>query len=372
VRQERKDKNKDCEHLYEQIVKAKADWEATFDSIADMICILDKDGKIVRVNRSFSRRLKKTYEEIIGAHCTEMIHDSPVSPASRPFCSMFDAAEPVPKEQDLAIEGDIFTASLSPFHDSAGNLQGSVLIFRDVTEKKKLEERLIQSEKMAAVGTFAAEIGHEINNHLDYVGNYLYLLSESLATDFAKRRYIEKIQIGINNLTLMTCDLLEFARPQIEPFEPLELSRVIDAALELADKKIVDTRVRILKRYGCQDKMIVGSARMLQQVFLNLFQNALDAMQPGGQITVTTSDDKLRCTVDIEDTGFGIAEKNLARIFEPFFTTKKSKDKRGTGLGLAICYNIIRQHDGDISVISKEGKGTVVSISLPAAVRHSK
>ncbi len=369
MRQEHKDRNKDCEHLYEQIVKAKADWEATFDSITDMICILDKEGRIVRVNRSFSKRLKKSYEEIIGAHCTEIIHDSPVSPSSRPFRSMFDAAQPVPEEQDLAIEGDIFTASLSPFHDLAGNLQGSVLIFRDITEKKRLEERLIQSEKMVAVGTFASEIGHEINNHLDYVSNYLYLLSDSLPIDFEKRGYLEKIQIGINNLSLMTRDLLEFARPQIEPFEPLELSRIIDAALELADKKIADTRIRIMKLYGCHDQMVVGSARMLQQVFLNLFQNALDAMQPGGQITITTSDNKLRCAVDIEDTGFGISEKNLARIFEPFFTTKKSKEKRGTGLGLAICYNIIKQHDGDISVSSKEGKGTVVSISLPAAAR---
>jgi PAS domain S-box-containing protein len=128
VNRENNDKNKDCEHLYEQIVKAKADWEATFDSIPDMICILDKEGRIVRVNRSFSRRLKKSYEAIIGAHYTEIIHDSPISPSSRPFRNMFDAAKPVPQEQDLAIEGDIFTASLSPFRDISGNLQGAVLI----------------------------------------------------------------------------------------------------------------------------------------------------------------------------------------------------------------------------------------------------
>jgi len=371
VSRENRDKSLDSEHLYERIVKAKTDWEATFDSIPDMICIINKEGRIVRVNRAFSRRLKKSYEAVIGAHCAEIIHDSPVHPGSRPFRTMVDAAKPVQQEWDMAIEGDIFTTSLSPFHDTTGKLQGSVLIFRDITDKKRLEERLIQSEKMAAVGTFAAEIAHEINNPLDYIGNYLYLLSESLPPNFEKRGYLEKIQTGIDNLELMTRDLLEFARPQIEPFEPIEVDPVIDAALELADKKITDARVMVVKRYGSRDRQVVGSARMLQQVFLNLFQNALDAMQPGGQIIVTTSCNEVRCAIDIEDTGSGISEKILARVFEPFFTTKKSLEKRGTGLGLAICYNIIKQHDGDISVFSKEGKGTVVSISLPAAVGNS-
>ena len=361
----------ESEHLYDRIVKAKTDWEATFDSIPDMICIIDKDGKIVRVNRAFSRRMKKSYDALIGAHCAEIIHDSPVHPGSRPFSVMVDAAQPSQQEWDLAIEGDIFTTSLSPFHDTVGNLQGSILIFRDITDKKRLEERLIQSEKMAAVGTFAAEIAHEINNPLDYIGNYLYLLSESLPPDFDKRGYLKKVQLGIDNLELMTRDLLEFARPQVEPFEPLELTDVIDAALELAGKKIIDARIMVMKRYGCQNRLVVGSARMLQQVFLNLFQNALDAMQPGGHIIVTTSCNEVRCTVNVEDTGSGISEKNLARVFEPFFTTKKSLVKRGTGLGLAICYNIIKQHDGEISVFSKEGKGTVISISLPAAARNN-
>lgn len=368
---ENRNKNLDSEHLYDRIVKAKTDWEATFDSIPDMICIINKEGRIVRVNRAFSRRLKKSYEAIIGAHCTEIIHDSPGYPGSRPFRSMVDVSEPVQQEWNMAIEGDIFTTSLSPFHDTAGNLQGSILIFRDITDKKRLEERLIQSEKMAAVGTFAAEIAHEINNPLDYIGNYVYLLSESLPPSFEKRGYLEKIQTGIDNLALMTRDLLEFARPQIEPFEHIELSPIIDAALELADKKIADAQIMVMKSYGCQDRSVVGSARMLQQVFLNLFQNALDAMQPGGKIIVTTSCNDVRCTVNVEDTGSGISEKNLARVFEPFFTTKKSLVKRGTGLGLAICYNIIKQHDGDISVFSKEGKGTVISISLPAAARSS-
>jgi signal transduction histidine kinase len=111
----------------------------------------------------------------------------------------------------------------------------------------------------------------------------------------------------------------------------------------------------------------MGSERMLRRVFENLIQNALDALMPGGSIVLTTFCDQARFTVEVADTGSGIAAKNIAKIFEPFFTTKKRIERRGTGLGLAICYNVIKQHNGEIAVSSKEGQGTKFVITLPPA-----
>jgi PAS domain S-box-containing protein len=368
VKQEQTDMNMngEFEHVYEQVAKAKEEWQNTVDSIPDMICILDKDGRILRVNRAFSTRLHKTYDVLIGAQCSEVIHSSNRPPSQCPFRSVITAGKTVQQEEDIEIDGSLFAATLYPFYNAAGELQGAVHIFRDITDQKRLKDQLIQAEKMAAVGTFAAEIAHEINNPLDYTGNYLYLLSESLPPDFEKREYLEKIQKGIDNLSRLAKDLLEFSRPQTDTFSEVDLQRVISASLEYTARQIADNDISVTTSYGCPNMTCLGSERMLLQVFVNLIQNALDALTSGGYIKITTSCDDARSFVEIRDSGSGIAAKNISKIFEPFFTTKRTIAKRGTGLGLTISHNIIKQHGGHISVSSEEGRGTTFTITLPA------
>ena len=357
----------ELDRLLEQAVKTGDDWQDTFDSIPDLICVLDRDARIIRVNRSFSERLHKPSVALIGVRCSDVIHASPMPPATCLFPSVITAGQPAQEEQDVEIGGSLFAASFFPLYDATGGIRGAVRIFRDITEKKRLNDQFTQSEKMAAIGTLAAEMAHEINNPLHYINNYLYLLYESLPLDFAQKEYVDKIQTGVDNLAQLTRDLLEFSRPQTDPFLPVNLRDVVKTSLDLCEKHIRERHVRVVRHDGPRESLVMGSERMLQQVFANLIQNALDALTPEGCIVLTTSCDEERCTVECEDTGSGIEAKNIARIFEPFFTTKKSFDRRGTGLGLSICYNIIKQHNGDIAVSSKEGQGTKFTITLPAA-----
>ncbi len=367
MRQGHAEIHREFDRLYAQVVKAKEDWQNTVDSIPDLICILDKEARILRVNRSFSTQLNRPYDELIGVRCAEAIHASELPPSNCPFRTVINAGQTMQQEQDIEIKGSLFAASLYPFLDTAGKLRGAVHIFRDITDQKKLKDQLIQAEKMAAVGTLAAEIAHEINNPLDYINNYLYLLSESLPADFRNKEYIDRIQKGIDNLAVLTRDLLEFSRPPADAFTAVNLHHILEMSLEFTAKQINDSHIQVVKRYGCPDRFAMGSERMLRQVFVNLIQNALDALMPYGHISITTSCVDDLFIVEVEDGGSGVAAQNVSRIFEPFFTTKKAAEKRGTGLGLTICYNIIKHHGGSITVSSKEGQGTTFTITLPAA-----
>ena len=360
--------NQDLKTLYGQVIKVKADWQNTFDSIPDMICILDREARITRVNRAFSVRMNKSYHELIGASCHEIIHGMATPPEMCPFSTVLQTSDPVGYEMEIQIGDSLFETSLFPYLDSSGDVQGAVHIFRDVTDQKALKQKLLHSEKMAAIGTLAAEIAHEINNPLDYINNYLYLLSETLPDDFDKKEYLDKIEAGIDNLATLTRDLLEFARPQIDAFGPQDMHTVIEHSLEFSGKYLAEKQVQITKQYGCPEKKVLGSGRMLQQVMLNLILNSLDAMPDGGTITIATKCENDMFIMEFTDTGVGIPEVNRSRIFEPFFTTKKTSGKRGSGLGLSICYNIINQHNGDIRVSSNEGEDTTFTVVLPLAV----
>lgn len=347
-----------------RLLKAKADWQNTFDSIADLVCILDLNGRITRVNKAFSQRLGLPYQSIIGNSCAGIIHKGDPPPDCR-LRDVIETGRPAGDDVEIRIGESIYSTSLFPFFDSTGKIRGAVHVFRDITEQKALKERLVQSEKMAAIGQLVAEIAHDINNPLDYITNYLYLLSESLPKDFEHREYLKKIETGIDNLAALTRDMLEFSRPQIDAYMPVDLHRIIENALEFSGHYLRQGRVEVIRSFCCKGLKVMGSEQMLLQVFLNLILNSIDAMPNGGTITVATSCRGNIIVVEFSDTGTGIPEKNISRIFEPFFTTKKSSEKRGTGLGLTICYNIIHQHKGEISVSSTVGKGTTFTITFP-------
>jgi two-component system, NtrC family, sensor kinase len=347
------------------VSKANADLHHAVDSFSDMICILDGESRITHVNRSFSERLNKPYKKIVGSYCYEVLHSSRKPLPTCPFRAVMQTGQPMQVTGDFEIGDGLFTASIIPFYDAAGGLHGAVHIFREIDELKKAKNKSVQSEKMTAIGTLAAEIAHEINNPLHYINNYLYLISESLPPDFSNRDYLDKIQSGLDSLVVLTRDLLEFARPRLDVFVPVDVHRIMDTSLELAAKAISEKRVGIIKQYECIDKQVLGSDDVLQQVFANLIQNALDSMTMDGSITIQSSCKKNLLTLKIGDSGTGIPRKNISKIFDPFFTTKKNAPKRGTGLGLSICYNIIKQLQGDITVSSEEGTGTTFTITLP-------
>lgn len=216
----------------------------------------------------------------------------------------------------------------------------------------------------------AGHIAHEINNPLEYITNYLFLLSESLPPDVVKKGYLQKIEKGIGNLAALTKDLLDLSRMDNAEFSAKNIHRIIDQSLEPYQTAFVRENVALRREYHARDCAVLCSEEMLRQVFGHIIQNALDAMSKAVRtLSIKTFCKKGVIKIAFADTGAGIPERNLDKVFAPFFTTKKSIDKRGTGLGLTLCYNFIRRHHGMIHIASPAGKGATVTITLPVLPR---
>lgn len=346
-------------------------WEDIFDAIPDMVCVLDSEARITRCNRSLCDRLKLTPDRIMRARCQEVLNAAGAIFSRDLFDVAGKKVMPQRNPSDLEIGDFRFSVNSIPLSNAAGDAIGSILIFHDITDLTKSNEKVIQDRKMEAVGRLAGEIAHEINNPLLYIGNYLYLLSEELPPDFDKGEYIEKIQGGVDKLTAFTRDLVDFSRPMGDEFLPVDVQSMLGSALETLTDGLRGKQIEVMKRFDCGGERVLGSGEKLRKVFVNLIQNAIDAMDQGGAVTITTDCSDRLVTVIFEDTGVGITEENLHRIFDPFFTTRTGPAKKGAGLGLAVCYNIVRRHGGGITASSRAGGGTKITVTLPASTQRS-
>ncbi|WP_434414992.1 ATP-binding protein [Nannocystis pusilla] len=241
---------------------------------------------------------------------------------------------------------------------------GAVLVALDLRRRRALEDQVLRTQKLAAVGLLAAGIAHEINNPLSGVVGYSRLLLEK-PLDPNVREKVEKIAASGERCRKIVEGVLLFSRQREGGKRRLlDLSGLIDRVIGIGEYQWRMHNVRIL-RSGLQAAMIVGDADQLEQVLLNLFSNAVDAMPRGGRIRIRLDREDGRVVVEIADEGCGIAPEILDRIFDPFFSTKDIG--KGTGLGLAISYGIIKDHGGDILVRSQPGLGTTFTIHLPDA-----
>jgi signal transduction histidine kinase len=324
----------------------------------DPICLLDKDGIILYVNGLFRRLFQKEGERLIGTRCWESVHGVGELPSDCPLRSDAPFGERCREGYDA--EGRMYDPVLYPLNDEAGSRSGSVLLFRSATAVANRDD----AEK-EELGALVAGLSHEINNPLDYVNNYLYLLSESLPGDFEGRQYLEKMQIGLDVIERVLKDLGEYARPCEEPLGAVELPPVIDKALALQTEEVSERRIKVTKSYGCGNSPVRGSEAMLLRAFTSLIENAVDAVGTGGSVMVATARKGATVSAEVRDSGAGIAVESLPRIFEPFFSMKKTGRKRRSSAGLALCRRIIKQHGGDITVFSREGEGTVFRATFP-------
>ncbi|WP_096333267.1 ATP-binding protein [Nannocystis exedens] len=261
------------------------------------------------------------------------------------------------KEIPLHLEGRLLRGA-----DDPG--AGAVLVALDLRRRRALEDQVLRTQKLAAVGLLAAGIAHEINNPLSGVVGYSRLLLEK-PLDPNVREKVEKIAASGERCRKIVEGVLLFSRQREGGKRRLvDLSGLIDRVIGIGEYQWRMHNVRIL-RSGLQAAMVVGDADQLEQVLLNLLSNAVDAMPRGGRIRIRLDREDGRVVVEIADEGCGIAPEILDRIFDPFFSTKDIG--KGTGLGLAISYGIIKDHGGDILVRSQPGLGTTFTIHLPDA-----
>jgi two-component system, NtrC family, sensor kinase len=262
----------------------------------------------------------------------------------------------------------ILNIALAPLKRADAHEPGGVLVvLEDVTGRVRLEEQLQQREKLSSIGLLAAGVAHEINTPLTGVSSYTQMLLGMLADTDPKHALLQKIRRQTDRATGIVNNLLNFSRTGgVTEFGDVDLARVLDDTLQLLEPQLRQSRVEVVREYTAELPRVYANAGKLQQVFTNLLLNARDAIPDGGTITLRTSaSERDAITVEVADTGIGIAAENVARIYDPFFTTKGVG--RGTGLGLAVSYGIVQEHAGHIAVESVPGGGTTFRITLPTA-----
>jgi PAS domain S-box-containing protein len=266
-------------------------------------------------------------------------------------------------------ETRIVNVAIAPLVTRKFHVIGRLIIVDDITQRVELEAQLSQTDKLSSIGLLAAGVAHEVNTPLAVISSYAQMLSKQLQSDAGKTALLEKITRSTFRASEIVNNLLNFSRTSGTEFTDVDVNKIILDTLALLEHQFRVSKIKVQDELYENLPQIQGNAGRLQQVFLNLFLNAKDAMPRGGTLRVSTSNGD-GVNVSVSDTGSGIAQEHIARIYDPFFTTKtapKDGQSKGTGLGLSVTYGIIQEHAGKIRVESRPGEGTTFYLDFPLA-----
>ncbi|MBI4682792.1 MAG: PAS domain S-box protein [Nitrospirae bacterium] len=346
---------------------SQKEWHDTFDSIQDLVYISDRKHTLLKVNRAFAKYFGSTPKEIINKKCSSFFHEGACPVPECPHAAAVKNKTPGFSEFLEPSRNRLFKISSFPYYSQGGELTGTICIARDITDEREKELRYILSERLAALGQMSATIAHEINNPLAAIsGCSEGLLKRVRAGGYERElfeNYLSIIEEEVFRCKKITNELLSFVRVGNKEKEKLDIHALLDRTLELVALQNRMENIDIQKRYGDTMPVIEGSEVEMGQVFMAVITNALDAMGHKGTLLIVTENTGRTFDISIRDTGTGISKDHMHKIFEPFFTTKIKSG--GTGLGLSIAKQIIQNHNGSLNVLSEEGKGATVKISLP-------
>jgi len=341
-----------------------ASWETTFNSMSDAICLLALDGTIVRCNQAMSELTGKPRENIIRQKCYKLVHGSENHMEGCPHLKMIKSGH---RESIEFMAGDKwFYTVVDPIFDDKGAITGSVHIMEDVTERKKMEETMIMTDRLASIGELSSGIAHELNNPLTSVIGLTQLLLEGENIPEGISEDLQMVNSEAQRAAKVVKNLLIFARKHPNEMQLSDVNQAIEKVLELREYEQKVSNIRVIRDFAPDLPQIVMDHFQIQQVFLNIVINAEFAMKEAhneGTLVIKTEMVGEMVRVSFTDDGPGIPGENLKRIFNPFFTTKEVG--KGTGLGLSICHGIISQHGGNIYAESVLGKGTTFVVELP-------
>ncbi len=259
----------------------------------------------------------------------------------------------------------VLNVAIAPLVSKEMKQIGRLIILDDITDRDELERRLVQADKLSSIGLLAAGVAHEVNTPLAVISTYAQMLARQITDDSPQSKLLEKIARQTFRASEIVNSLLNFSRTSTTELVEVDLNRVVRETVGLIEHQLKNAAVHTEFTLADPLPVIRGNAGKLQQVFLNLFLNARDAMEGGGTLSVRTSNGGGAVRVEVVDTGQGIPSENLARIYDPFFTTKGAR--KGTGLGLSVTYGIVREHGGEIEVESQPGAGTRFVLEFPLA-----
>ncbi len=353
--------------------------ESLLQSIPLAISTTDSQGKVVFVNRNMTEIFGVSIQELLGKY----IFDLPNSAGAFPLVYDYDKKRLVDsirklvdtgKQQEIGVKtyhksGRIvdLNVRLVPLKNSKGSRTGFAFFGEDVTDKKKLQHLLIQSEKLGGLGELSASIVHQLKNSQGIINTSLYFLNDVLPD---KTREIEKhfriIREELERSKRIVDNLMAYSRRVGVEKEEVNLNLLLSSTVAILDKEIATRGVRLVTNYGGDIPPLMANFEELKEAFLNVIINGVQAMPHGGELKVSTRWSSVNGKVEVEvrDSGIGISKKHIKQIFYPWFTTKRASD--GTGLGLALVRSIIVDgHKGNIRVESEKERGTVFVIELP-------
>jgi two-component system NtrC family sensor kinase len=342
------------------------------DNFPDLILVLDTNAHYTFVSPRSKEILGHEPQEIAAMDFAQCAHPEEM-PAVRALYDdivtgrqMFASLEVRVRHKQGDWRRVLF--NFSPLSDEQGNIEGVVLSGRDVTDLKRLEEQLIQAEKLAAMGQMLAGVAHELNNPLTAILGVTELLREKAAPDEASRRQLELTHRQARRAARIVQNLLEFSRPASPQKKSLDVNNLIERTLQLHEHSLRRNNVEVEFHPQGGFPGVIGDANQLIQVFLNLVTNAEQAIREvreTGRLQIRLGRSGNRLSIAFQDDGVGILPEALPRIFDPFYTTKRPGG--GTGLGLSICMSIIREHGGIIEAESLPAGGSAFTVYLPAA-----
>jgi PAS domain S-box-containing protein len=348
-----------------QLEQVAQEWRTTFDSITDLISIHDKDNRIVRVNKAMADLLKTTPQQLVGKFCHEVMHGTKEPPANCPHLQTLKTGKSAAMETFNPNFEMYFHEASSPLFNEKGEVTGSVIVARDVTKQKRMEEQLIVTDRLASIGELSSGIAHELNNPLTSVIGFSQLLMEGDIPANIKND-LTIINSEAQRAAVIVKNLLIFARKHAPVTQLSQINIVIEDVLRLRTYEQKVNNIEIEKHLASNLPEIMMDPFQIQQVFLNIIVNAEFAMLEAhqkGKLVITTERADGVIKITFTDDGPGITEPNLKSIFDPFFTTKEVG--KGTGLGLSICHGIVTEHGGKIYARSAKGQGATFVVELP-------
>ena len=351
------------------------------DNSPVLIITSNLDGNIVSFNRGAEESLGYRSDEVIGKSGSvlfidpslreELLHQvrktgKPVRDYSTELRRKDGAPLPV-------------SMTLSQLRDSSGRMIGIVGISKDISQRKALMQQILQSERQAAVGRLASGVAHEINNPLAIISEIAGFLNEMLEDESGKlsKDFLDELRDGLPKILKhvkrgkeITHRLLTFARKTEERVQIADVNAALEEILPFLEKQARLANVTIHRDYQDGLLQVPIEELQLQEIFINLITNSIHALgdREQGNIWLTTREEDGKVTISVRDDGKGIDDSVRDRLFDPFVTTKPTG--QGTGLGLSICYGIVKRHDGEIRVVSEEGKGATFIVILPVAPSH--
>ena len=347
----------DIEELYNYL-------QSILESSPDRIFDVTNDGIINYVSRSLHIGDGLTAQQIEGKHFTEFV----TSEHRKSTIKVWDEIKRgiyKPFEMEVrARDGSKRSLLITP-----RPIKGTdryILVQRDITEFKDLEKKFYESQKLAAVGQLSAGIAHEVRNPLSSIKMSLQILEKRLHPEGNDLKRFKIAEKEVEHLEKLVSDILIFARPLEPEMKKADISTFLENSLNMAEKEIAEKKIEVLKNFDHGLSAVNFDSAMLKQALLNVYLNAIDAMDEGGRLSISTKplrkDNQSFVVIEIEDNGCGIDPEDTPHLFNPFFTKKKY----GTGLGLTQVKKIIDLHQGTIEIVSAKGKGTKVLVALPA------